>query len=88
MVSTERMPTSQIGFSTCLVPSHEEILGDNAEKQLYRVVHDKNTNKHQVLVHQRGIWVLGGEPETDFLSNFATLHQANPYKPLICSNIE
>ena len=44
--STERMPTSQVGFSTCLVPSRDEILGDNAEKQLCRVIHDKNANKH------------------------------------------
>ena len=73
------MPTSQVGFSTCLVPSRDEILGDNAEKQLCRVVHDKNTNKHWVVVHQKGRWVLGGEPETDFLSSLATIYQANPY---------
>ena len=42
MLSTERMPTSQAGFSTCLVPTREEILGDNVEKQLCRVVNDKN----------------------------------------------
>ena len=73
------MPTSQVGFSTCLVPSRDKILGDNAEKQLCRVVHDMNTNKHWVLVHQRGRWVLGGESETDFLSSLATFYQVNPY---------
>ena len=46
MFSTERMLTSQVGFSTCLVPSRDEILGDNVEKQLCGVVPDKNTNKH------------------------------------------
>ena len=48
MLSRECMPTSQIGSSTCLVPSCEEILGDDVEKQLCGVVHDKNTNKYSV----------------------------------------
>ena len=73
------MPTSQVGFSNCRVPSRDEILGDNAEKQLFRVIHDKNANKHWALVHQKGRRVLGGEPETDFLSSLATIYQANPY---------
>ena len=30
--STERMPTSRVGFSTCLVSSRDEIPGDDAEK--------------------------------------------------------
>ena len=47
-LSTERMPTSQIGSSTCLVLSREELLGDNEEKQLCKVVHDKNINKYSV----------------------------------------
>ena len=51
----------------------------NVEKQLCRVVHEKNTNKYTVLVHQRGTLVLGGESKTDVLSNLAIFQQANPY---------
>ena len=73
------MPTSRMGFSVCLVPSHEDILGGHVEKQLCSIMHDKNTNNYSFLVHQRDILVLGGESDTNFLSNLAMFCQAKPY---------
>ena len=75
----KRMPTSQLGFSACLVPNREDILGGNVEKQLCRIVHDKNTTTYLLLVHQRCTWVLGEELETDLFSHLATIYQANTY---------
>ena len=47
--------------------------------QLYMVVDSIGINKKPLIVHREGTHILGGQSNTDILSNITIFYTANPY---------